>query len=74
MDAEQAFVVKYTPNGKYLGVGRGDNCVDIYRHSMERFDTKPIKEEMQEKAKQKGLGLSDEVCTSICSPRCSGGR
>jgi hypothetical protein len=54
-------VVKYTPNGKYLGVGRGDNCVDVYRHAMERFDVKPIKEEMQEKARQKGLGLTDEV-------------
>ena len=54
-------MVKYTPNGKYLGVGRGDNCVDVYRHAMERFDVKPIKEEMQEKARQKGLGLTDEV-------------
>ena len=56
-------MVKYTPNGKYLGVGRGDNCVDIYRHGLVRFDSDgtTMQEAMREQARQKSLGLSDEV-------------
>jgi len=58
--SEQAFCVKYTPDGKYFAVALGDNCVDIYKHAVKLIDQEPSRNVMKEHAKQKALGYHDE--------------
>ena len=58
--SEQAFSVKYTPNGKYFAVALGDNCIDLYKHEIRLMEREPVRTVMKEKAKQKALGFSDE--------------
>ncbi len=58
--SEQAFSVKYSPNGQFFAVALGDNCVDIYRHAIRLNASEPARIVMKEHAKQKALGYHDE--------------
>ena len=58
------YCLKYSSDGKYLAVGTGDNCIDIYRHSVVMIMDRPLGDQMREKSKQKALGLSDEEINS----------
>ena len=58
--SEQAFTVKYSPDGEYFAIALGDNCIDIYRHKMVNFSERPDRELQREQAKQKALGFTDE--------------
>ena len=60
MPSEQVFCLRYSSDGKYLAVGTGDHCVDIYKHNIAMLMDRPMGEQMREKAKQKALGMSDE--------------
>lgn len=58
--SEQAFSVKFSPNGQYFAVTLGDNCVDIYKHEIRLVESQTERSVMKEKAKQKALGYGDE--------------
>jgi len=58
--SEQAFSVKYSPNGEFFAVALGDNCIDIYRHAIRLNESEPSRIVMKEHAKQKALGYNDE--------------
>ena len=61
--------LNYSDDGKYLGVGTGDNCVDIYRHNLVLLEYKPFGDVAREQARQKTLGLSDaEIARQDCFP------
>lgn len=60
MPSEQALVIKFSPDGNYMAVGLGDNCIDIYKHALVGFMDRPHRDEQREKAKQKALGFTDE--------------
>jgi WD40 repeat protein len=67
--SEQVLALRYSGDGKYLAVCIGDNCVDIYRHSIGFNMDRPSAVCMRESAKQKALGLSDEeLAVQDCLP------
>uniref|UniRef100_A0A6T7PC66 EML-like first beta-propeller domain-containing protein n=1 Tax=Hanusia phi TaxID=3032 RepID=A0A6T7PC66_9CRYP len=58
--SEQAFCLRYSPDGRYFSVGLGDNCLDIYEHAIVPYDSIPARDGMLYKSKLKGLGATDE--------------
>jgi len=60
LSSSQVMSLKYSPDGKYLAVALGDNCIDIYRHRIERLEETSSRDREREYAKQKSLGMSEE--------------